>query len=164
VGLPAVFTGFLHGDALSRAIASCDVKVFPSTTDTWGNAPLEAQACGLPVIVSDVGGPRELMEPGVTGFAIQGRDPDELVGAMERLTSASARARMGAAARAFAVEHQVHEPFTAVFDSDRYRARLAEAKAGSRGTVALATFDLSSPSFPLVVGGSLPTLAAGGEA
>src|SRR5262249_30034461 len=54
-GEPATFTGVLQGDELSHAIASADVKLFPSTTDTWGNAPLEAQASGLPVVVSDVG-------------------------------------------------------------------------------------------------------------
>jgi glycosyltransferase involved in cell wall biosynthesis len=60
-GYPVLFTGFLSGDELSAVYASADVFVFPSATDTFGNVVLEAQASGLPVIVSDEGGPKELM-------------------------------------------------------------------------------------------------------
>ena len=55
----AFFTGYLSGTELATAYASADVFVFPSTTDTFGNVILEAQACGLPVVVSDSGGPKE---------------------------------------------------------------------------------------------------------
>jgi glycosyltransferase involved in cell wall biosynthesis len=44
-----LFTGYLHGEALARAIASADVFVFPSLTDTFGVVLLEALACGVPV-------------------------------------------------------------------------------------------------------------------
>ncbi len=44
----AVFTGYLEGEELAKAYASADVFVFPSTTDTFGNVVLEAQASGLP--------------------------------------------------------------------------------------------------------------------
>ena len=54
--LPCTFTGILKGDDLVGAYASADVFVFPSATDTFGNVVLEAQACGLPVIVADQGG------------------------------------------------------------------------------------------------------------
>ena len=57
----ALFTGYLRGEELADAYASADFFVFPSTTDTFGNVVLEAQASGLPVIVSDVGGPRDLV-------------------------------------------------------------------------------------------------------
>src|SRR5262249_15620098 len=76
-GVPATFTGILEGAELAHAIASADVKLFPSTTDTWGNAPLEAQASGLPVIVSEIGGPTELMLDGVTGLKVNGRSAQE---------------------------------------------------------------------------------------
>ena len=49
----ACFTGYLNGTELARAYASSDIFVFPSTTDTFGNVIIEAQAAGLPVIVSD---------------------------------------------------------------------------------------------------------------
>jgi glycosyltransferase involved in cell wall biosynthesis/predicted metal-dependent phosphoesterase TrpH len=147
-GLPVAFTGYLKGDELPRAIASCDVKLFPSTTDTWGNAPLEAQACGLPVIVSEIGGPSELMEPEVTGIRVGGRDAAELTAAMDRMMDADRRRSMGLAARAFSEANRVDEPFTAVFDSDAYRRKVAEAKAAAgeapRVPISTQVFDLAT--------------------
>ena len=81
-GRPATFAGFLEGDKLSRGYASSDVFVFPSTTDTFGNVVLEAQASGLAVIVSDEGGPKELMRDGVTGIVVRADDKVSLVEAM----------------------------------------------------------------------------------
>lgn len=81
-GYPAVFTGFLSGEELSTAYASADVFVFPSTTDTFGNVVLEAQASGIPVIVSDEGGPKELMRDGITGIVTKSDSKDALVNAM----------------------------------------------------------------------------------
>ncbi len=56
------FTGFLFGEELATAYASADLFAFPSTTDTFGSAVLEAMACGLPAVVTDLGGPREIVE------------------------------------------------------------------------------------------------------
>lgn len=70
----AIFTGVLKGEVLSQAYASADVFVFPSTTDTFGNVILEAMASGLPVVVSDVGGPRELVTHSRQGRVARGRD------------------------------------------------------------------------------------------
>jgi glycosyltransferase involved in cell wall biosynthesis len=158
-GLPVAFTGYLKGDDLPRAIASCDVKLFPSTTDTWGNAPLEAQACGLPVIVSEIGGPSELMEPEVTGIRVGGRDASELTTAMDRLMDAYLRTRMGHAARAFSEANRVDEPFTAVFDSEAYRLRVAEGKGTGPGDerrtpMTSQVFDLTAATFELAFEGA----------
>jgi glycosyltransferase involved in cell wall biosynthesis len=122
-GLPVTFTGFLAGEELSRAVASADAKLFPSTTDTWGNAPLEAQASGLPVVVSDKGGPQELMEDGLTGFRVAGGDPKALLAAMRQLMDPETRARMGRQARVFAEENDVREPYSAILDTEAYRRR-----------------------------------------
>ena len=78
----AVFLGYLTGEKLAKAYASADVFVFPSTTDTFGNVILEAQASGLPVIVSDVGGPKELVEEGKTGFVTKAHDADDFARAI----------------------------------------------------------------------------------
>ncbi len=126
--LPATFTGYLHGDELATALASCDVKVFPSTTDTWGNAPLEAQACGLPVIVTDIGGPAELMHDGVTGIMVRGNDVPSLGAAMLQLLDPALRASMGRSAREFVEANRVDEPFTAVLDSEAHRRQLRKKK------------------------------------
>src|SRR5262249_17772261 len=64
----AIFTGYLKGAELAAAYASADIFVFPSTTDTFGNVILEAQASGLPVVVSDSGGPKELVVDKANGL------------------------------------------------------------------------------------------------
>lgn len=79
------FTGYLAGIDLARAYASADLFVFPSTTDTFGNVIIEAQASGLPCIVSDVGGPAELIENGVDGWIVKGLDAAELARAIVSL-------------------------------------------------------------------------------
>lgn len=63
-------TGYLHGEDLSQAFASADALVFPSLTDTFGNAVLEARASGLPAIVSDRGGPREVVRASDSGLRL----------------------------------------------------------------------------------------------
>jgi glycosyltransferase involved in cell wall biosynthesis len=97
---PALFTGYLAGEELQRGYASADLFVFPSATDTFGNVVLEAQASGLPVIVSDKGGPRELMIDGETGMVFKAGSLRDLVATIrfmtldpERITSMSHNAR-----------------------------------------------------------------------
>ena len=79
---PATFTGVLRGEALAQAYASSDLFVFPSATDTFGNVVLEAQASGLPVIVTDKGGPAENVLPNETGLIVPANDPDSLLRAI----------------------------------------------------------------------------------
>lgn len=97
----AIFTGALRGEELATAYASADFFAFPSTTDTFGNVVLEAQASGLPVIVSDVGGPRDLVSHGKDGFVTKALDVSELAESIRRLAEdPGLRERMGTAARA----------------------------------------------------------------
>ena len=96
----AFFTGYLTGEELAAAYASADVFVFPSTTDTFGNVILEAQACGLPVVVSDSGGPKELVADKATGLITKSHDVEDFTRAMRVLVTDSAlRERMGESAR-----------------------------------------------------------------
>jgi Glycosyltransferase len=53
-----VFYRLSQGHRIGYRICVADIFVFPSTTDTFGNVILEAQASGLPVVVSDSGGRR----------------------------------------------------------------------------------------------------------
>jgi glycosyltransferase involved in cell wall biosynthesis len=116
-GLPALFTGVLHGERLAEAYASADLFVFPSTTDTFGNVVLEAQASGLPVIVSDRGGPMENIHPGRTGLVVRGRDVDDLAQAMLGLCADPERVkRMGEDARMFAEERSFGTAFLATWE------------------------------------------------
>lgn len=131
-GVPLTCTGFLGGEDLAQAIASADAKVFPSTTDTWGNAPLEAQACGLPVIVTDRGGPQELMVDEETGFRVRGGDAESLLDAMRKLMDDDLRIGMGRAARRFVEANQVEQPFSAILDSSTFRQRSREKGTTAR--------------------------------
>jgi glycosyltransferase involved in cell wall biosynthesis len=102
-GCPVLFTGYLDGEALQDCYASADLFVFPSTTDTFGNVVLEAQASGLPVIVSDEGGPQELMIDGETGLIVRNISVEGLANAMTTLVRDPAlRSERGRNARAFA--------------------------------------------------------------
>ncbi|WP_372808872.1 glycosyltransferase [Pontiella sp.] len=80
-----VFAGYLFGEELARVYASADLFVFPSLTDTFGNVVLEAHACGLPAIVSNEGGPQEIVESHGSGIVVDARTPDELFAAMKRV-------------------------------------------------------------------------------
>ena len=96
----AIFTGYLGGEDLAKAYASADLFAFPSTTDTFGNVILEAQASGIPVIVSDVGGPRDLVTNGQDGFVTKANDVADLANAIRQLADNPAlRASMGEAGR-----------------------------------------------------------------
>jgi glycosyltransferase involved in cell wall biosynthesis len=64
----AEFTGTLIGKDLSRAFANMDFFVFPSETDTFGLAVLEALASGVPALVSSVGGPKFTVQHCKTGY------------------------------------------------------------------------------------------------
>ncbi len=94
----AVFTGFLRDEALAQAYADADLFAFPSHTETFGNVVLEAQASGLPAVVSERGGPREIIEPGVSGLVAA--DYEQFETALQDLASDPARrAAFGKAAR-----------------------------------------------------------------
>jgi glycosyltransferase involved in cell wall biosynthesis len=104
-GYPVTFLGFVPQERLAEVYAGADMFVFPSSTDTCGLVVLEAQAAGLPVIVSDRGGPHEYVRDGGTGLLVPGDDAPALADAMRRLLSDGERRRvMGRAAR----EHVLH--------------------------------------------------------
>ncbi len=81
----AIFTGYLSGAELATAYASADLFVFPSTTDTFGNVVIEAFASGLPAVVSDKGGPCELVTEGVTGRITRSLDERAFAAAVAEL-------------------------------------------------------------------------------
>jgi phosphatidylinositol alpha 1,6-mannosyltransferase len=66
----AVFPGYLTGEELSAAYASADLLLFPSTTETFGNVVQEAIASGLPAVVSDRGGCREIVNTTGGGWIV----------------------------------------------------------------------------------------------
>jgi glycosyltransferase involved in cell wall biosynthesis len=105
---PCCFTGYLKGKSLATVYASADLFVFPSTTDTFGNVILEAQASGLPVIVTDKGGPCENIIENRTGLICRADDSKSLFNAIItllqdpiRLKKMSSEARRYVEARSF---------------------------------------------------------------
>jgi glycosyltransferase involved in cell wall biosynthesis len=109
---PCLFTGYLDGEDLATAYASADLFLFPSSTDTFGNVILEAQASGLPVIVTNQGGPQENILPGETGVIVPADDPQALGEAVENLVADPLRLkRMGQAARQFMEDRSFEKAF-----------------------------------------------------
>jgi glycosyltransferase involved in cell wall biosynthesis len=111
---------------LRRLLCLCDVVVFPALYEGMPNAVLETMAVGRPVLVTDVGGHRDLVRHGVTGARLSLADLDRLPDAIEELLDLDpgARAALGQAARRFVAEH--HRP---ELESQAYADVYAEARA-----------------------------------
>jgi glycosyltransferase involved in cell wall biosynthesis len=75
-----------------------DLFVFPSATDTFGNVVLEAMASGVPAIVSSGGGPKFIVQDGVSGFVARTLD-DYAACAALLSTNCELRKQMSAEAR-----------------------------------------------------------------
>jgi phosphatidylinositol alpha 1,6-mannosyltransferase len=97
----AEFTGVLRGEALAAAYANMDLFVFPSHTDTFGNAVLEALASGVPAIVTPDGGPCTIIRDGITGRIVCDEQFAPAIAAI--LADAALHALMREAARTYAL-------------------------------------------------------------
>ncbi|HET9337305.1 MAG TPA: glycosyltransferase family 1 protein [Sphingomicrobium sp.] len=99
----AIFTGQLTGEQLAVALASTDVFLNPSITETFGNVTLEAMASGLPVMAVAASGTSSLVQDRVTGRLAEPGDfeamADELADYQRK---PQLRARHGAAGLKFA--------------------------------------------------------------
>jgi len=106
------FMGFRYGEELARLYASSDLFLFPSTTDTLGQVVMEAQSSGLPVIVTDKGGPKEVVRDGVTGHVIADDDLDAWVERVIQLvTDCERRAQMSDRAHEFMQPYSMADSF-----------------------------------------------------
>ncbi|MBC7160120.1 MAG: glycosyltransferase family 1 protein [Porphyrobacter sp.] len=93
----AVFVGFRQGADLGRAVASMDLLLNPSITETFGNVTLEAMASGLPVVAARAAGSMSLIEDGANGRLVE---PGDIAGFAAAIAAYAAdpalRARHGA--------------------------------------------------------------------
>jgi len=99
-------------DELIRLTRSCDVFMLPTRADMSSIAAMEAAACGVPAITTDVGAIREVVLDGVTGTLLPEPDIDLFGGALATyLAAPQLRADHGSAARAYAcraLSREVH--------------------------------------------------------
>ncbi len=79
----AIFVGHQEGPDLARALASADVFLNPSITETFGNVTLEAMACALPVVAAVATGATSLVRDGETGVLVEPGDGEAFADALE---------------------------------------------------------------------------------
>ena len=90
---------YLPHPELAKLLQTCTAFVFPSQEEGIACAQVEALASGLPVIGTHEGGATTLVEDGVEGFIVRGRDPQHIAEAMIRIaTDPELNRRMGEAA------------------------------------------------------------------
>lgn len=134
-----VFTGTLPHADVATAMASADLFLFPSATDTFGNVVLEAQASGIPVIVSDRGGPCQQMQVNVTGDVCEAGNAEAFAAATTRmLRDPGRRVTMGTAARHLALERTwdvAMRPLLGAWTSAHLAYRDAEVRRTLLGAV-----------------------------
>src|SRR5215213_2671143 len=121
----AEFTGFLDGEKLSEAYANMDVFVFPSETDAFGNVAQEANASGVPAIVTGQGGPKCIIKHNESGFIAETSD-DFLKYSPRLMDDPGKRATMKKHARANAMSSSWDAVFESVYDAYREAIEIAE--------------------------------------
>jgi glycosyltransferase involved in cell wall biosynthesis len=95
-----VFTGALARNQVAKILGSADLFLSGSWQEGFSVALLEALACGLPAVVTDVGGVRELVEDGVNGYVVKSGDKDALGRALISAVAASGTLRTTSRERA----------------------------------------------------------------
>ncbi len=92
--------GAKYGDELLAYYVAADSFVFPSYREGFPNTVLEAGAMGLPSIVTDINGSREIVKDGENGMVIPSKDSEALYQAMKKmLTDNEMRAKLAANSR-----------------------------------------------------------------
>jgi phosphatidyl-myo-inositol dimannoside synthase len=99
------FVGYVPRDSIASHFAGAHVFVLPSYNEGMAIAALEGMAAGLPVVLTRIGGTRDLVEEGVNGLTFDWADVDGLVSHLRLLaTNRELVRQMGAASRARAMQ------------------------------------------------------------
>ena len=130
----AELPGVLRGNALSRAYANLDLFVFPSHTDAFGNVVQEAMASGVPAVVTSDGGPKFVIDDGITGFAAA-TDEEFIARVANLMEDAQLRQRMAAAARAATARRTWDDVMSNVYGYYRELCESAAAEVKGRTRV-----------------------------
>jgi sugar transferase (PEP-CTERM/EpsH1 system associated) len=121
LGIADVTTMPGFSDDVPGVLRSFDVFVLPSLNEGISNTILEAMACGLPVVATNVGGNPELVQDGVTGSLIPVGDPATLSAQLERYATDPALLRSYGTAARHRVEQQFSIPTMLANYAELYR-------------------------------------------
>lgn len=115
-----VFTGNVNDP--ERYYAAMNVFVLPSYREGFGSSVIEAEAMGLPVIVTDIPGPVDAMSNGNTGVTVKKADADELMSAMlEMYDNAELREKFASSSREFVMKKFEQKQLVSHIIEDRKR-------------------------------------------
>ncbi|RRT33208.1 hypothetical protein B296_00054684 [Ensete ventricosum] len=125
--MPAVFTGMLQGEELSKAYASGDVFLMPSESETLGQVVLEAMSSGVPVVAARAGGIPDIIpeeHEGRTSFLFTPGDLDDCLNKIKHLLACDDfRDAMGRAAREEMEKHDWRAA-TRIIRDENYNAAI----------------------------------------
>ena len=82
-----------------------DIGVIPSVSESFGVSTVEAQACGTPVIISDIPGLMEATDPDSSSLVVHKKSPEEIAEKIRILSDSSKRREMGEHGASFVREH-----------------------------------------------------------
>jgi D-inositol-3-phosphate glycosyltransferase len=137
VGDRVTLRGRVDREAMPALLRSADAVVCAPWYEPFGIVPLEAMACGVPVVATAVGGQIDSVVHGVTGVHVPPRDPPALAAAMrELLSDDERRAQLGREGRRRALRLYDYERVSAATRevyADVLRARRPSAPARRRG-------------------------------
>jgi D-inositol-3-phosphate glycosyltransferase len=136
------FVGAVPHEQLADYYAMAGVCVVPSLTESFGLVALEAQALGTPVVAASVGGLREIVEDGVTGFLVEGHEPADYARAIAAVLKDPGRKNeMGEEARLRAGRftwHRAVERVAAIYDRLSAGGQLSGSPCGYEDEEAVA--------------------------
>jgi phosphatidylinositol alpha 1,6-mannosyltransferase len=131
----AEFTGFLEGEALAEAYANMDVFIFPSETDAFGNVAQEANASGVPAIVTNQGGPKFIVKHNESGFIAENLQ-DFVKFTLELMDDPDRLASMRKVAREMAMSRSWDSVFDKVYDAYRECIKLEKETKAAKAAAA----------------------------
>lgn len=132
-----IFSGVLCDAQLAEAYANMDLFLFPSRTDTYGNVIQEAAASAVPCIVTNEGGPKNLVVPGITGF-IADNDQQFIANALQLAANRRQRQEMGSAARKNMLGVSWDAAFEMTYSAYRHCRQIVPSDAAEKSLPALA--------------------------
>lgn len=111
-----IINGLPHNEVMNE-IEKCDLLLLPSVEEGIANVALEAMATGIPVISSDVGGMKEIIDNGKSGYLVAPRDIKVLAETLEQFAALDEQQRFIIATRAKEAVSRQHykQNFTSAF-------------------------------------------------